>query len=199
MRNILPRSFYERDTIQVAKDLLGKILVREINGQLLTGIIIETEAYKFGDPACHACKNITERNKGLFGQAGFAYVYFTYGNHYCFNTVARDLNTPSGGVLIRAIKPIEGIEIMTHHRKINPSSPRLFRTLTRNVDTLTNGPGKLTQALQINKEQYGVDLTKKGELYITEGINIQAADVLTTPRIGISKAKDNLWRFLIKI
>lgn len=195
--NILARSFYERDTVLVAKDLLGKTLVREINGHKLTGIIIETEAYKYGDPACHACKNITERNKGLFGQVGCAYVYFTYGNHYCLNTVARDLSTPSGGVLIRAIKPVEGIEIMTHNRKINPSSPRLLRALTRNLKTLTNGPGKLTQALQINKEQYGVDLTKKGELYITEGVTIKPSDIIATPRIGIRKATENLWRFVL--
>lgn len=183
----LPRSFYERDTVDVAKDLLGKILVREINGQILTGIIIETEAYKFGDPACHASKNKTERNKGLFGQVGHAYVYFTYGNHYCLNAVARDFITPSGGVLIRAIKPLDGINIMINNRKI------------KNIATLTNGPGKLAQALHINKAQYGVDLTKKGELYITEGIDINPLDIMATERIGISKAVENLWRFIIKI
>ncbi|MDR3647402.1 MAG: DNA-3-methyladenine glycosylase [Candidatus Babeliales bacterium] len=185
--DILPRTFYERDTVLVAQDLLGKILVRKINNQILSGMIIETEAYKFGDPACHACKNITERNKGLFGEVGRAYVYFTYGNHYCLNAVARDLNTRSGGILIRAIKPIEGIEFMIANRRI------------QNLKTLTNGPGKLAQALQINNAQYGIDLTKEGELYITEGIKVKPEDIIATPRIGITKATENLWRFILKM
>jgi len=184
--NILPRSFYQRDTLKVAHDLIGKILIREVNGNILSGMIIETEAYKEGDPACHAFRGKTERNKSLFEEVGHSYVYFTYGNHYCLNAVSREKNSSCGGVLIRAIEPIEGINIMIKNRKI------------KKIETLTNGPGKLTQALQIDRGQNGIDLTKKGELYICEGKKVVSKDIIATPRIGISKATENLWRFILK-
>lgn len=186
MKKIIKREFYERDTVIVAQELLGKILVREINGKKLTGIINETEAYKSDDPASHAFKGKTERNKVLFGSVGRAYIYFTYGNHYCLNVVARDKKCIAGGVLIRGIKPLEGIEIMYKNRGVF------------DLKNLTNGPGKLTQALDINKELYGVDLTKKGPLYITEGIDIKKSQIIATPRIGIKKATENKWRFIIE-
>lgn len=95
---ILTRDFYQRDTLIVAQELIGKILIRKINGEILSGRIIETEAYRSDDPACHAYRGKTERTKALFGIPGHTYVYFTYGCHYCLNIVARDEQMPAGGV-----------------------------------------------------------------------------------------------------
>ena len=114
---ILPRKFYINDTKQVAKDLLGKELVRKVGKSVLSGIITETEAYKGkNDPASHAARKKTERNKIMFGEVGHAYVYFTYGMHYCFNVVAKKENDESGAVLIRAIHPQQGIKRMIKNR-----------------------------------------------------------------------------------
>lgn len=185
--NILSRKFYERDTVIVAKDLLGKVVIREINHKQISGIIIEVEAYRSDDPASHSFRGKTERNRAMFEEVGHAYIYFIYGNYYCLNAVARDENHKGGGVLIRALKPLENIETMFKYRK------------TDKVTELTNGPGKLTQALNINKSLYGIDLTKHGELYITEGIKIKKTNIIATPRIGITQAIDKKWRFLINL
>lgn len=183
---ILCRKFYDRDTVQVAKDLLGKTLVRKIGKQKLTGIIIETEAYKGkNDPASHASKKKTERNKVMFGQVGWSYVYFTYGMHYCFNVVAKKDGEESGAVLIRSIQPRLGIETMIKNRKIDL------------ISNLVNGPAKLTQAMQITKKQYHVDLTKDSGLFIMDGI--KPAKILAKPRIGITLGADKLWNFSFKI
>ena len=137
---ILPREFYSRDTVTVAKSLLGKKIVRRIGKQEISGIIIETEAYRHADdPASHAFRKITERNKVMFDEVGKAYVYFTYGMHYCFNVVAKSSKFEAGAVLIRAITPEKGIEIMEKNRG------------TKDRKKLTNGPAKLTQALGITK------------------------------------------------
>jgi DNA-3-methyladenine glycosylase len=184
---ILPRKFYKRDTVEVAKDLLGKIIVRKIDGKIISGIITEVEAYRSDDPASHSFRGKTIRNRAMFEEVGHSYIYFIYGNHFCLNIVSRDQNHTGGGVLIRALKPLEGIDMMCKNRKIN------------NVSNLTNGPGKLTQALQINNDQYGIDLTKSNELYVTQGIKVNKTDIVSTPRIGISKAKDKHWRFLINL
>ena len=182
----LPRRFYNRDTVSVAKDLLGKILVRKIGKQELTGIIIETEAYKGkNDPASHASKKKTERNKVMFGQVGWSYVYFTYGMHYCFNVVAKKDSEESGAVLIRSIQPRLGIETMIKNRKIDL------------ISNLVNGPAKLTQAMQITKKQYHVDLTKDSNLFIIDGI--KTTKILAKPRIGIKVGSDKLWNFSFKI
>ena len=183
---ILPRKFYNRDTVQVAKDLLGKTLVRKIGKQKLTGIIIETEAYKGkNDPASHASKKKTERNKVMFGQVGWSYVYFTYGMHYCFNVVAKKDGEESGAVLIRSVQPRLGIGTMIKNRKIDL------------ISNLVNGPAKLTQAMQITKKQYHVDLTKDSGLFIMDGI--KPAKILAKPRIGITLGADKLWNFSFKI
>ncbi len=183
---IIPREFYNRSTIDVAKDLLGKILVRVINGKILSGIIVESEAYRsIDDPASHSYRGKTERNSVMFGEVGHAYVYFTYGNHYCLNIVAKEDNVPAGAVLIRAIEPIEGIKQMQKFRKID------------DLYNLTTGPGKLTQALSITKKQNGTDVTKKGETYILNGKDIDRSSVIATSRIGVSIALDKQWRFLI--
>ena len=183
---ILPREFYSKDTVIVAKNLLGKKIIRKIGRNEISGIITETEAYRHSDdPASHAFRKITERNKIMFGEVGFAYVYFTYGMHFCFNIVAREPKKSAGAVLIRAIEPIKGIKIMQKNRKI------------QDLKNLTNGPAKLAQALNITKKHYGLDVTKKSELYIMEGIKPQK--IVASPRIGITKAVNKLWNFKINI
>lgn len=184
--NILPRTFYLEDTVKVAKNLLGKKIVRKIGSQEISGIITETEAYRQkDDPASHAHKRITERNKAMFDEVGRAYVYFTYGMYYCFNVVARNPKFDAGAVLIRAIEPVKGIEIMKKNRK------------STDIKNLTNGPAKITQALQITKEQYGLDLTKNGELFITEGIS-EITKITSHPRVGINQAIEKRWNFKIR-
>ncbi|MCV0401665.1 MAG: DNA-3-methyladenine glycosylase [Nitrosopumilus sp.] len=183
---ILPREFYSKDTVTVAKKLLGKKIIRKIGSTEISGIITETEAYRHNDdPASHAFGRVTDRNKIMFGEVGSAYVYFTYGMYFCFNVVARTPKIAAGAVLIRAIEPEKGIEIMQKNRG------------NVNLKNLTNGPAKLTQALKITKEHYGLDLTKKSKLYITEGIKTK--HIIASPRVGISKAVDKLWNFKIKI
>ena len=182
--NILPREFYQRDTVIVAKKLLGKKLVRKIGNKEISGIITETEAYRHeDDPASHAFRKITDRNKVMFGNVGMSYVYFTYGMHYCFNIVAKKSKVSAGAVLIRAIEPDKGIKKMQENR------------ILKDIKNLTNGPAKLTQALNITKEQYGIDLTKKSEIYITEGIKVKK--IVEAQRIGIKNGKEFLWNFKI--
>lgn len=183
---IVNREFYRRSTIDVAKDLLGKILVRVVKGKVLSGIIVESEAYRStDDPASHSYRGKTERNSVMFGEVGHAYVYFTYGNHYCLNIVAKEESVPAGAVLIRAIEPVEGIKQMQKFRK------------TDDLYNLTTGPGKLTQALSVTKKQNGLDVTKKGELYIVNGIDVDSSSIIAASRIGIRVALDKQWRFLI--
>lgn len=184
---ILPRSFYRRDTVFVAEDLLGKKLIRQINGKIISGIISETEAYRYrDDPASHSYRGKTERNKAMFGDVGKAYVYFTYGMHYCVNAVAKNKESEAGAVLIRALVPDSGIDFMIKQRKTNT------------ISNLTSGPAKLTQALKITKDQYGEDLTKISKLYIVDGMNMKKSMIESRPRIGIKKATNNLWNFRIK-
>lgn len=183
---VLPREFYARNTVTVAKELLGKNLVRKNGNSVISGIICETEAYRYkDDPASHAFRGRTERNKAMFGEVGRAYVYFTYGMYYCVNAVARSNNVEAGAVLIRALKPQKGIDVMKKNRK------------TDLVSNLTDGPAKLTQALKINKSQYGVDLAKKTELYITEGI--ESNKIFSDKRVGIKNGVDKRWNFKIDI
>jgi len=183
---VLPRKFYMNDTKQAAKDLLGKTLVRKIGNQILSGVIIETEAYKGkNDPASHASRKKTERNKIMFGEVGHAYVYFTYGMHYCFNVVAKKEEDKAGAVLIRAIQPQQGIKHMVKNRK------------TDVISNLTNGPGKLTQAMQITLKQYDLDLTKNSSLFIIDGK--KPTKIMAKPRIGIKTGIDKLWNFSYKI
>lgn len=185
--NILPRIFYQSDTVKVARNLIGKLLVRRIRNDLLIGLISECEAYRSDDPASHAFRGKTERNNSLFGEVGHAYVYISYGLHVCLNAVAYDKkNFEAGGVLIRAVIPIEGTELMKKFRHTN------------NDKILTNGPGKLTQAFNITMKDQGLDLADpKSDIYICDGPNINISHIQATPRIGISKGKDKLWRFVL--
>ena len=179
---VLAREFYNRDTVCVARELLGKTLVRKIGRQKLSGIITETEAYKGkNDPASHASRKMTERNKVMFGQIGKTYVYFTYGNHFMLNAVAKNEKSNAGAVLIRSIEPQEGIKLMIKNRK------------TSIISNLTNGPGKLTQAMNITKEQNNIDLTKNSLVFITDGI--KPKKILKKSRIGITKGTEKLWNF----
>lgn len=184
---ILTRSFFTRETDLVARELLGKIIVREVDGHVLKARIVETEAYMgINDPSSHAYGGKRVRNAPLYGQVGHAYVYFTYGMYYCVNFVARDLSHPAGGVLIRAVEPLEGIGFMENLRK------------KHTTHGLTNGPGKLTQALAITKELNTHDVTKKGALYVIDAPEIAQKDIVVSKRVGISKAVDEPLRFYIK-
>lgn len=185
---IITRSFYERSAVEVARDLIGKKIVRTYSGQIISGIIVETEAYGGAfDEACHAYRGQTPRNCALFGPRGHSYVYISYGIHHCLNIVSRDQETRGGGVLIRALIPVDGVEIVQSLRKRDES---LFH--------LMNGPGKVGQALQLSVAHNHIDVTKEGELYVTEGLPIVSTDIKATPRIGISKSTENLWRFILK-
>ena len=182
----MPRRFYTRETLTVAKELLGKELIRHINDGRLTGRIVEVEAYLGNnDPGSHAYRGITPRNRLMFGKGGFAYIYFTYGMHYCFNAVTEKQNVP-GAVLIRALEPTMGLETMVKNRG------------DKNVFNLTSGPAKLTKALNITKEQNGLDLTRRGELFISELNDEEDLEVVSTKRVGLKAGVDKPWRFYIK-
>jgi DNA-3-methyladenine glycosylase len=181
---LIPRTFYSRNTRVVAIELLGHVLVFEQDGVTFAGKIVETEAY-FGssDPASHACRGLTDRNRPMFGPAGKTYVYFTYGNHHCLNVVTERDEVP-GAVLIRALEPLSGVEVMKKRRQ-----------MTEKIQ-LTNGPGKLTQAFGIDREHSELDLTKR-PLYIKEGEIVSPLSIKATTRIGISSAKDLPLRFYL--
>jgi len=178
---ILPRSFYERDTVTVARELLGKILV---HGRT-SGLIVETEAYIGGDDlASHSARGITNRTRVIFGAPGHAYVYFIYGMYECLNLVAEPEGTP-GCVLIRAAEPLTGVNAM---KKRRPNA--------RLVHKLASGPGNLTRAFGITRAQNGVDVTR-GSLVLREWKKTPAIDVEVTPRIGIRQCADLPLRFVI--
>lgn len=181
-RKIITFGFYNRLVTDVARELLGKYLVRNVDGQQIIGIINETEAYDgMQDLACHARVGRTNRNAVMFGSAGHAYVYFTYGMHWCLNVVTGEINYPAA-VLIRSIIPVEGLAVIAQNRENVP------------VKNLTNGPAKLTQALQINKMQNGIDLTnEENNLWIEEGMSVEEKIVKTSPRIGIANTPEP-WR-----
>lgn len=180
---ILRRSFFAREALLVARDMLGKYLVRCVAKKRIIGKIVEVEAYLGeGDQASHAFIGQTLRNRVLFEGPGLAYVYFVYGNHYCFNVTTNE----RGVVLIRAIEPVKGIKFMQQRRK------------TTNLINLTNGPGKLTQAMDITKLQYGIDLTKGKELFICDPECKENITVISSKRIGIKVATEKYWRFFIE-
>jgi DNA-3-methyladenine glycosylase len=181
---ILEKEFYERETITVARQLIGKKLTRKIKNIKLTGIITETEAYRGkDDSASHAATNLTKRNSIMFGPVGMSYVYFTYGMYFMLNVIAKSKKQNAGAVLIRGIYPQDGIKIMIKNRGMN------------DINRITNGPGKLTIAMNISMKENNLDLTKKSSIYISEGITPKKINKL--PRIGISKAVDKKWNFSI--
>jgi len=185
---LLPRAFYSRSPEIVARALLGKLLIRDLHGERLTGRITEVEAYLgLTDPASHAYRGLTPNNFPLFGPPGHTHVYFIYGMYYCLNASAH-LPGEAGGVLIRAITPIEGIETMAPLRRLSPDAkPKL----------LTGGPGRLCQALDITrKNSNDLDLTSPDSPIQIADDGTHPADIQITPRIGLSKAADRPLRFL---
>ncbi len=178
----LKRSFYVRPTVEVARDLLGKVLVHGPTA----GRIVETEAYLgLADLAAHASRGITPRTRVLFGPPGHAYVYFIYGRYECLNLVAEPEGEP-GCVLIRAIEPLAGIEIM---RKRRPAA--------RSLEDLASGPGKLTLAMGLTRWHNGRDVTR-GDLTVRELSGGNPVEIETTPRIGIRHCADWPLRFVVK-
>jgi len=185
----LPRSFYDRDPRLVGPELLGKILVRRQGRELLTGRIVEVEAYLGADdPAAHASIGKTARNAVLFGPPGYAYVYFIYGNHYCLNVSSLPDGTP-GGILFRALEPLGGSEQMFKLRGISQDS---------NLRRLTSGPGRLAAAFGITRERdNGKDLTDaRSDLHIADDGSLPP-EVLITKRIGITKAAEMPLRYIV--
>lgn len=187
MIKALPRRFYNRPTLTVARELIGARLVRILNGKKLAGLITEAEAYiSEKDQACHAKAGLTARTATMYGPAGHAYVYFTYGNHWMLNAVTEKEGFPAA-VLIRAIQPVEGIQIMARRR--------------HGRDTF--GPGKLTAAMGITKRENNVDLTESDSgLWIEAGVTVPNSAVTIGPRVGLNNTPEpwlsKPWRFLVK-
>jgi DNA-3-methyladenine glycosylase len=192
IKNILDIDFYARDTSVVAEELIGKLLVRQYKGNksaiVLSGIITETEAY-YGsdDPASHAYRGITQRSKIMFGRPGIAYVYFCYGMHYMLNAVTEKTGVP-GAVLIRAARPVSGMEIMMDNRQV------------RKKRIIADGPGKLTQAFGIDLKDNGKDLTMESSCLKIYNYAIGTANIKVkrSYRIGLSKGNDRQLRFMIE-
>ncbi|WP_053954951.1 DNA-3-methyladenine glycosylase [Inediibacterium massiliense] len=186
----LDESFYRKDALILAKDLLGKILVRKIDNHFIECKIVETESY-IGplDKGCHAYNNKrTKRTEVMFWRGGHAYIYMIYGMYYCLNIVAANKDEPQA-VLIRGVEPLNEFEILKENRKIK----------SKHLKDLTNGPGKLCDALNITKELNGYDMVAKDELYIKD--NHEKVEIVSAKRINIDYAeeyKDKLWRFYIK-
>lgn len=185
---ILPRSFYARPALDVASDLLGKVLVRQFRRRRLVGKIVETEAY-IGphDLACHASKGHTPRTSIMFGPPGFAYVYMIYGFYFCLNAVTEPEGYPAA-VLIRAVEPMENVEYM-----------RKLRKNTADERNIASGPGKLCMAMAIDKKLNGADLTS-GVLWV-EDRKLPPGPIETSPRVGVDYAgeyRDKPWRFYIR-
>lgn len=186
---VVPRTFYIHPPDEVAKALLGKVLVRRCEGEWLSGRIVEIEAYfGEGDEAAHAFAGKTRRNAVLFGPPGFAYVYFIYGMHYCLN-ISCEPDGQAGSVLLRALEPLEGLSTMARLRGVEPdANPRL----------LASGPGRLCQALGISRDMHnGVDVTNNHSGLHVEDDGFRAGRITVLPRVGIRKAADRPLRFAL--
>jgi DNA-3-methyladenine glycosylase len=174
----LPRRFYERDAAEVAPDLLGRLLVRRVDGVRMVGRIVEVEAYGRGDPGSHAYRGPTRRNAAMFGPPGRAYVYISHGIHHCLNVVC---DAPTA-VLIRAVEPLAGLEAMARRRGLEQ------RRL------LCAGPGRLAQAMAVTLAEDGRPIYRRAGLWIAAGE--AARDVAVTLRVGMSDAVNRPWRFV---
>ena len=172
--------------MRVAKELLGKVLVRRLGDTRLEGIIVETEAYRgYDDAASHAYRGPTRRNQVMFGEPGHAYVYFTYGMHYCLNVTTEPVGH-AGAVLIRAVQPVKGIVEMKKRRRID------------DVKDLSNGPAKLTQAFAVTEALNGHDLTSGEKLYVAEPCDPEPFSISADSRIGIKAGGEKPWRFFVR-
>src|SRR5579871_4314605 len=191
----LPREFFARSPRRVARELLGKVLVRRSripNSADLTARVVEVEAYLGeNDPAAHSAAGNTARNSVLFGPPGYAYVYFIYGNHYCLNVSCEPEGT-AGGVLFRALEPLSGLEEMARGRGIKLRGPK-------DLPKLTSGPGRLSEAFGITRARdNGCDLTdSESSLWIGED-GYRARGIRVTPRIGITKAAGRALRYILE-
>lgn len=191
----LKREFFDRDPRQIARDLLGKLLVRRQGMRLLAGRVVETEAYLgLNDAAAHSAAGETSRNAVLFGPPGHAYVYLTYGFHFCLNVSCLPKSS-AGCVLFRSLEPIAGLQEMARYRHLELApTPRPAQ-----LRALTSGPGRLTQALAISRlRDNGKDMTDptQSDLWLAE-YGYVPERVITTPRVGITKSKDEILRYLI--
>ncbi len=179
----LGRAFYERYTPEVARDLLGCRLVRVDGGRRLSGVIVETEAYRGSrDPASHAYGGRTARNSVMFGEAGHAYLYFIYGFHHCLNVTTEGHGIP-GAVLLRAMEPLEGADEMARNRHLREGAH------------LADGPGRLTQALGMDRRMNGEDMVTSDALYIENGPRPRRIGV--SSRVGITAATGRKWRYFV--
>jgi DNA-3-methyladenine glycosylase len=189
-KTILKQSFYDREVTEVARDLIGRYLVRKSHGKILAGIIIETEAYRGQeDLACHACVGKTKRNAIMYGPPGYAYIYFTYGMHWMLNCVCCPEYFPAA-VLIRSIWPTDGLQIIASHR--NQQNPKDW----------CNGPAKICQALDLDGKLNGIPLFQQNsELRIGQGVPISPNTIQTSPRIGLGSTPEpwlsKPWRYFI--
>lgn len=187
----LKRGFFTRDLLLVARELLGKILVKNDNGESLSGRIVEVEAYDGDiDEAAHTFIGLTKRNEIMYSEGGYLYVYFTYGAHFCCNVVTGKKGKGTA-ILIRGIEPLNGISKMIKNR-FNKD------LLTEKEKyNLTNGPGKICQAFSISREHYGLDLTGD-KIFLLDQPLIKHEQIIASTRIGIKKSVDLPWRFYIK-
>ncbi len=177
----LPRSFYDRPTLEVAPELLGKYIVYHSPDGILSARIVEVEAYiGTDDPACHASRGRTERNSVMFGPPGYSYIYFIYGMYHCLNFVTEPEGKPAA-VLLRAAEPVAGLDIMQQ------------RSTNSNPDTLLNGPGKFCRAFGLTRSENNLDLTAD-RLYL-ENRQENVKNIVQTKRIGIRTGTEKLWRF----
>lgn len=194
---IIDKEFYNRSAIDVANDLIGKVLVREVDGRILKGKIVETESYIGAiDKACHAYNGRrTKRTEILYSDCGVAYVYFIYGLYHCFNVVTNEKDVAEA-VLIRAIEPLNEFDYISQVRY-----KKQFKELSKTqIKNLTNGPSKLCLAYLIDKDLNGDKLYEQGKIYLEESEE-NDFEIVKTKRIGIDyaeEAKDFLWRFYIK-
>jgi DNA-3-methyladenine glycosylase len=191
LRTPLTREFYDRDPRRVSRELLGKVLVRKEGRKLLAARIVEVEAYLGeNDPAAHSFAGRTPRNAVLFGPPGYSYVYFIYGNHYCLNVSCLP-DGVAGGILFRAAEPLVGIDEMARSRDLAVVAPRDLRKLT-------SGPGRLAEAFGITRKRDNEkDLTSaRSDLFIADD-GYRVVRILTTPRIGITKAAERPLRYVI--
>jgi DNA-3-methyladenine glycosylase len=180
----LPRAFFARPSTQVAPDLLGRILVRDLpDGSRLAARLVEVEAYEQGDPASHSFKGVpTSRTEVMFGPPGRLYVYFTYGQHFCSNVVTGEDGVGSA-VLLRAAEPLEGLERMGASRR------------TDAVGLLCSGPARLTQAFGIGRPENGTDLVRDPSLFLASGAPVARRAIGRSTRVGVNVGIDRRWRF----
>lgn len=190
----LPRAFYDRPTLEVAADLLGKLLVHDRRGVRTSGLIVEVEAYVGeSDPACHAAPGPTARNEPLYGPPGHAYVYLNYGIHWMVNVVTEPDGSPAA-ILIRALEPVEGVDVM-RRRRARAAKGRRSRASILAAGNLCRGPGNLTMAMGISDGENRADLVG-GRLFI-EDRGVRVGDAQWSPRIGIRVGTERLWRAYI--